>query len=195
MVAPAHLDIREGEQTVLKDFGCTQLVASVNDVYLVAEAGKEDCVLDGNVSASDYRNVLTAEKCTVACCAVGNTHSGKFELSRDTEFSMFRAGSKNDGFSFIFIIHGHDFFDVAGQVHGGDGFCDKNSAETFCVFAHFHGQVHSVDSRSCRIVVNFVCVDDLAAAHKVLFNDDEIELGPGGIDSGGETGRAGADDN
>ena len=102
---------------------------------------------------------------------------------------------EDDGPRFVCSHVCGDFLDISVKVELCDGLCHELSTEVLCVLLHFHGQIRSADAREPRIIVNFICVYDLAAAHKVLFDDNEVELCAGRVDGCRKAGGAGSDDN
>ena len=63
--------------------------------------------------------------------------------------------------------------DVLGQLELRDFRGHEFCTEVVGVVTHFHGQIHAGDARKARIVVNLIGIDDLAAAHEVLFDNDK----------------------
>ena len=170
---PDHLDIRKGEESFLQDLGRAKLVPPVDDVDLLAAAGQEDGILDRHVSAADDRHVGASEKCAVAGRAVGHAHACEFLLTGDAELSVARAGRQDHGFGLVdFVLRVH-LLDVLGQLELRDFRGHEFCTEVVGVVTHFHGQIHAGDARKARIVVNLIGIDDLAAAHEVLFDNDK----------------------
>ena len=164
------------------------------DIDFVAEAREEDRVLDRNIAAADDGCVLLSVEGSVAGSAVGYAHAGICVFARNSELSVLSAHCEDDCPGFVCPHIRGDFFDFSAQIELRDGLCHEFRPEILGVLLHFHGQVGAADARKTRIIVNFICVDDLTAAHEVLLDDDEVELRAGRVDGCGHTGGAGTDD-
>ncbi len=69
---PHRLDLLVGQDTLRHHLAGTQLIAPVDEVDLVGEAGEKGCFLRGRVSTTDDGNYLLTEEEAVARRAPGN---------------------------------------------------------------------------------------------------------------------------
>ena len=107
---------------------------------------------------------------------------------------MVRTHRKDDRLRLIGLIVRHDLLDISLKLQCGYFCCDEFRAELFRVLSHLHAEIHAAYARHCGIIIYLIGVDDLAAAHEVLLDDDKVQFCTCRIDCCGESGRAGADD-
>ena len=82
--------------------------------------------------------------------------------------------------------------DVPIQIYRGDVVGDEFSSETFGLLTHFLHQLRTHDSvREPRIVLDVRGVHQCTTGGDRPFENQRIQLGPGGVHRGGIAGRTG----
>ena len=166
----------------------------MDHIYLIAEAGQVNGVLDGDVAAAHHQGILLSVKAAVTGGTVGDPVSGKLFFAGSAQVRMCGAAGDNDGLCLIGIVIGDDFLYRTCQIQGGHDDVLDGDAQLFGVLGHPVGQVHAGNTRQTGIVIDFIGIDDLSAADKVLLQDQGVQSCSGSIDTCCQACGAGADD-
>ena len=92
-------------------FRAAELVSAVDEIDLIADAGKIECIAECSVAASVDGDVLLSEKHSVAGGAVGDAFSDKFVFAGDAEVTVPGAGCKDDGAACEFAVIAGFYFE------------------------------------------------------------------------------------
>ncbi|KAI1692731.1 hypothetical protein Ddc_23368 [Ditylenchus destructor] len=180
-------------QLVHQDGLGAELVAAVDQVDLAGDVGQVQGLFHGGVAATDHDHVLVAVEEAVTGGAGGHTAAHEGFFGRQAQILGRGAGGQDDGVS---RVHGA----VAGQREGALGEVDRVDVvendlrlEAFGVLLealHQVGALHAIGVG--RPVVHLGGGHQLAALLQAG-DDDRLQVGAGGVDGGGPTGRAGTE--
>src|SRR5439155_7620253 len=188
------LDLLHAEETLLQDGLGPELFAPVHQVELLGESRQEEAFLEGGVAAADDREVGALKEGAVAngtvrdALAVQLLLAGHAELHRlaadrdeNGERAMLCSVVEQDDLPRALVPDLHHAADVHAQT------------ELQRVVGHLVGELETGDGLEAGIVLDELGVEDLAAG-AVLLEEHDIHVRARGIQSRGEAGGAGADD-
>ena len=191
---PLEGDLRVGERLVLHDLRRPQRVAAMHHGHVRRELGQEDRLLHRRVAAADHRDWLAAEEEPVAGRAGGDAVTDQRPFRGKPEQPRRRTGGDDERMSAIFGVGQLDRERARAQVDCLDVALDDLRAEADRLRPHRRHQVrphHAV--LMPRPVLDHRRQHQLPAGLEPL-DDERLEVGAGGIQRGGEAGRAGTDD-
>ena len=156
----------------------------MDHIDLAAASCQENGVLDGHVAAAYHQGILASVEGAVAGGAVGYAPAAEFLLAGRAQMGMGGAAGNDQGLCLIDALIGQDLFDRALQLQAGHGSVFDDGAQLLRVLLHLFRQLHAGDPGQACVVIDFIGIDDLAAADKVLLQDQRVQAGPGGVDGG-----------
>ena len=178
----------------LHDLAGPELVAAVEEVDLRGEAGQVERLLDGRVAAPDHGDRLVAEEEAVAGGARRDAVSAEPLLGRQAEPDRRGAGRDDDGLAAVLGAARPRPEGAAGEVDAVGVDVDDARPEALGLLAEAEHQLRALDPFGEARVVLDVGRDHQLAAGLVAGQDDRRQVGAGGVDGGGQAGRARADD-
>ena len=140
----------------------------MNEINLGTASCKKDRILHGNIPTAYHCNCATLEECSVTGCTVADTCSCEFFLSRYTQFSRRVAGCQYNCFSCIrslvgsYLVSTFCKLDIRNIRHYS---CDTELVQ---MLAHLCAKFESRHSGKSRVIVNFICIEDLSACSESL---------------------------
>ena len=194
---PHQLELRVGEGAVLHDLRGAQLVAAVDEVDLLGEAGEERGLLDRGVAAADDRDLLVAEEEPVAGRAPRDAVTGQPVLVGDVRACGSRTrspgspcarGARCPSPSVTFLISPVRSTAVTSSVTSS---APKRSA---CARISSMSSGPMMPSRKPGKFSTSVVFISAPPAVTAPSKTSGLQVGPGGVDRGGVAGGAGADD-
>ena len=145
------------------------------------------------IPTADHKNFFPREKFTVASCTIGDAASAKFIFSFEADSARACSCSNDNAERSDIAARSLNRFNRAGEVEF-PCFGDKEfRPEVFGLAAHRFRKCLAGGVQDAGIVDDFVRDGDLAA-DVFSFENEDAEACAGQVDGGGETGRAGADD-
>ncbi len=191
---PEELDLRVRKRAVLHDLGGAQLLAPVDERHLVGEAGEEVGFLERGVAAADDGDVVAAEEEAVAGRARGNAVTEERLLVRQPEHAGLGAGRDDDRAGELVVAADPDPLRVRGEIDLVDVGGDELGAEALGLLAELRHEVGADDAvGEARVVLDVGRQHQLPAGLDT-FDDERLQVGPGGVDGGRESRRARPDD-
>ena len=194
LVIPQRHDLVVFHQPVDQDLFGPQFVAAVDQGYLAGKIGQEQRLFYGRVAAADHDNFHAAIKEAVTGGTGGYAKALEFFLTGQAQPFGPRAGGQNNSIGGVggaaVAFGGEGAF---GDVQIGDDVADDLGAHRGGVFLHFHHQFGALDLGETREVFYLGGGGQLPARLDPL-HQNGFQHGTAGVDSGGVSGRAGADD-
>ena len=176
------------------DLRGAERVAAVEQVHLGREAGQVGRLLERGVAAADDGDLAVLEEEAVAGRAGRHAAATQPRLAVEAEPQRRRAGGDDHGLGAVFGAARPDAERPLGEVDAVDVDVDEARAEPLGLGAHRGHQVGALDAvREARVVLDVAGQHQLAAGRGAR-QHDRLEVGAGGVDRGGQPGRAGADD-
>ena len=157
-----------------------------------ADLGQQGDLLQGGIAAADDGDVLPLIERAVADCTEGNAVADQRFLIRQMQSAVPCTGGDDDASCFIAAGLADDGLDVTA-ADACDGVHVDVCAQRQRLFQHSLGKLVTADLLKTGIVFELRGESDLTA-EGVLFQHEDGFSGAAGINRGGETGRACADD-
>ena len=162
--------------------------------HLAAEARQEQRLFHRRVAAADDDDVLVAEERAVARRARRHAAPAQPRLAGDVQPARARAGRDDHAVGGVLVLGGAHDERPLGEVDLGDVDVVDHRAEPLGLRAKRLHQLGPHDPvREAGVVLDLGGEHELPAVH-VAGEDDRGEVRAGGVDGGGQAGRAGADD-
>ena len=168
------------------------LVAAVDDVDLVREAGEVSALFDGDVSAADDRDRLALKEGGVADGAVADARAGELGFAGASELAEGSAGGDDDGLGLYLALVGDDDLVSVADFDVLHGAASELSLEVLGVLAEGLSELRTGRVNRSGPVLDFVGDVDLSARGALLKNE-RVEVGAASVDRGRKSGRAGAE--
>ena len=191
---PAKFYVGRVHQRLMIDLRCPQAVPAVNEVDLLGYAGQSKCVRCGGVAAAHHRHGLAPIGCAVAGGAVVNAFADKRILAGNAQGAGRRAGGDDHRAALKDALAGVQRLDFPGKanlVH----LCQlRHRAEALGALLHFFAQRKAIDAAlEAGVVVDLLRQCHLSAGGE-LFQHQRGKSGTGGVQGGGVSSGAAADD-
>ena len=191
---PLELDLGVGERAVLHDLRGAQLVAPVDDGDGGRELGEEDRLLERGVAAADDRDRLLPEEEAVTRRAGGHAVAEQLLLGGQAEHAGLGAGRDDHRPAPELAVADPDPERGLGEVDPVGVGGDELGAEALGLLPELHHQLGTEDAvGEAGVVLDVGREHELPAGADAL-DDDGLEVGATRVDRGGQSGRAGADD-
>ena len=201
---PQELDLGVGVGSVLHDLRRPQRVTAVDDRHRIGEPREERGLLDGGVAATDDADVVAAEEESVAGCAGREPVPDEALLGLEAQHERLGAGGDDHGFGDVgglgIGVADPDLERALGEVDLGCLHREDRRSEA----ARLGPEVdHELGARDAlgepREVLDLGGQHELTAGliarrGRLALQDDGVQVGPGGVDGGGEPRRARPDD-
>ena len=191
---PAEFYIGRVHQRLMIDLRCPQAVPAVDEVDLFCNTGQGQGVRCGGVAAAYHRHGPAPIGRAVAGGAVVNALSNKRFLAGNAQGTGRRAGGDNYRAPLKDALAGLQRLDLPGKaclVHLRQL---RHRTEALGTLLHFFAQRKAVDAAfKAGIVVDQLCQRHLPACGE-LFQHQRGKSGTGGVQGGGVSGGAAADD-
>ena len=169
-------------------------VAAMEQVDLRGEAGQVGRLLERGVTAAHDGDLAVAEEEAVARGAGRHAAAAKAGLRVESEPQRRRAGRDDDRLCPVFDAAGPDAERALGEIDAVDVDVDQARPEALGLGAERGHQVGALDAVGEAGVVLDVAGEHQLPARGRARDDDRLEIGPRGIDRGGQAGRSGPDD-
>src|SRR5690606_20439645 len=190
---PDKLDLRVALGSLLHNLAGPQLVAAVDDGDLAGELGQEDGFLHGRVAAAHHDDLTIAEEEAIARGARGHAAADQFLLAGHAQPFGRRAGGDNQRVGLVRVRQRLHRERPLTEIDGVGPPRDEPGAETSGQFLHLSHEIRTHDAfREYRDEFHHGGQRQLAAGF-IAFQDERIEIGPGGIQCGGIARRPGAE--
>ena len=191
---PAEFYIGRCHQRRMVYLGSPQAVAAVDEVDLLGNTGQGQGIRRGGVAAAHHRHGLAPIGRAVAGGAVVNAFADKRFLAGNAQGTGRRAGGDDHRAALKDALAGVQRLDPPGKanlVH----LCQlRHRAEALGALLHFFAQRKAVDAAfKAGIVVDLLRQRHLPAGGE-LFQHQRGKSGTGGVQGGGVSGGAAADD-
>src|ERR1700730_4337699 len=194
-------DDRVGDQLDLGVLACRldedglgpELLASVDDVDLLREAGQKDPLLQRGVPATDHGDLLFFEEGAITDRALGDTATLELAFAGDTKRERLAAGREDHEVGNVLAVFGlHDLL-VAATVDPGHPSGFELNAELDGLVGHLLGELRPGDVVEAWIVFDRLGVEQLAAGRAPL-QGHGFDPRAAGVQGGRQARRPGADD-
>ena len=191
---PAKFYVGRAHQRLMIDLRCPQAVPAVNEVDLLDYAGQGQGIRRGGIAAAHHRHGLAPIGRAVAGGAVVNALANERVLAGNAQGTGRRAGGDDHRAALKDALAGVQRLDSPGKanlVH----LCQlRHRAEALGALLHFFAQRKAVDAAfKAGIVVDLLRQRHLPAGGE-LFQHQRGKSGTGGVQGGGVSGGAAADD-
>ena len=184
------LDLGMLERPVDHDLARPERVAPVEQVDLGREAGQVGRLLEGRVAAADDGDLAVLEEEPVAGRAGAHAAAAQPGLGVEAEPQGGRAGGHDHGLGAVLRAARPDAERPLREVDPVDVDVDEARAEALGLGAHRGHQLGALDAvREARVVLDVAGQHELATGGRAG-QDDRLEVGPRGVDGGGQAGRA-----
>ena len=151
------------------DGGGAQLVATVDEIDLVAYAGQVDGVRRRRVAAADHDHVASAEEIAVAGGAIRHAVPLQLILPRKAELSRTRTRSHDDRASLIGSECGRDLFRGHREIDGDDLLAHRLRPKGRRLLVHHHGKFEpALRLRKTGVVLEMLRLSKLPAEGQAL---------------------------
>ena len=144
----------------------------MNYIDLLTGAGKQDSIFYCHITTADHSHYSVLKKSSVTGSTIGNTHTTKFFLSRNSQLTVSCTTGKNHCSGFIFMLLCMDDFEFSLIFDKKHRLSSGADTSFLCMSYHSLSQLQAADSRKSWIIVHFVCVYDLTALNKFLLQPD-----------------------
>ena len=190
-----EVDVVLLDGAVAHDLRGAELVAAVDDRQLVGELGDEDRVLHRRVAAADHDHPVAFEEGAVADPAGGDAAAAELHLAGDAEPFRLRPHRQDHGLGAVLLVAEEDLLDAAvGELDAVDVVGDEAGPEALGLGAELAHHLRPHDPLGeAGVVLDVGRVLQLTAPLEAL-EHERLEVGAGGVESGGVPGRAAADD-
>ena len=189
---PNRDDLRVGERLVDRVAVGSPLVAAVDNVNLVREAGEVSALFDRDVAAADDRDRLALKEGGVADRAVADAGAGELGFAGASELAEGSAGGDDDGLGLYLALVGDDDLVSVADFDVLHGAASELSLEVLGVLAEGLSELGTGRVNRSGPVLDFVGDVDLSA-RGALLKDERVEVGAASVDRGRKSGRAGAE--
>jgi hypothetical protein len=195
---PNERDFGIGEGTFLQRCPGAQLVAAVNDFYLVGKPGQEEPLFYGAVTAADDHHVFAAEEEAVAGAAVADAPANKRFFARHAQVPWGSPGRDDDTIGQVFLAVGFDvkrsaFAEIRLQPLRRTQSARQNARPVFASLLPARGRWAFFGGPKAGVIFDFVGDGDLAT-NLGASNNQRIQLGAAGVNCGRHASRARAYD-
>ena len=171
------------------DGGGAQLVATVDEIDLVAYAGQVDGVRRRRVAAADNDHVASAEEIAVAGGAIRHAAPLQLILPRKAELSRTRTRRHDDRTSLIGSECGRDLFRGRREIDGDDLLAHRLRPKGRCLLVHHHGKLEpALRLRETRVVLEMLRLSKLPAEGQA-FEHRAIQSRARSVERRGHAGR------
>src|SRR6266852_2038670 len=189
-----EFDFFIGPCAIEHDFGSAKLRAAMNEIDLAGVAGQEDGLFHRGISAAYHGYWFAAEKVSVACSARGNAVAHEVALGRKPEEARRGARGNDQRLGFIRFLAGDNLKRAAAEDNFTHRARFEFGAEPFRLLAHVVNQLGPQNTLGeTGVIFNHGGQGELAAGF-VAIDHQGLEVGASGIDCGGESGAAAAND-
>ncbi len=168
--------------------------AAMEERDLGGEAGEEERFFHGGVAAADDGDVFAAEEKAVAGGAAGDAVADEGLLAGQAEPARAGAGGDDERAGVDFAGGGLEPDRVGAEFGGVEVRELKLGAEAGGLLLHVVDELGALDAFGPAGKVFDQRGDGELAAGLVAFKNERLEAGAGGVDGGGESGAAGAED-
>ena len=189
------LMLRVGEQPVLQDLLGAKRIAAVDQGHVMAVVGHVERFLDRGIAAADHRDLLAAIEEAVAGRAGRSALALHMLFGRQAEPLGLGAGGDDQRVGMIFgaaVALQHER--AARQVDLDDMVPDHLGADMLGLGLHLLHQPRALDDVAEAGIIFDVGGGGQLAAGLDALDDDRRQAGAGGVNGGGQAGRAGAED-
>ena len=187
---PHEVELFVLERLLLNGLGGTQLVAAVNDRHLAGELREIHGLFDRGVAAADNVDLEVLKERTVARRAEGNTLADELALILAADGTRKRTGGDDDGLGLILALGADELLHVARELDTLDHVAHALHAEMLTLRGHTGDEAGAgIALDLSGIVFDFIGDGDLTAI-LTLLNDQGAESAAAGIETGGQTRRA-----
>ena len=188
------LDLGVGARPIDHDLRRPERVAPVEQVDLRREAGQVGRLLERGVATADHGDLAIAEEEPVARRARGHAAAPQARLAVEPEPQRRGPGGDDDGLRPVLGAACPQPEWPAAEIDPVDVDVDHPRTHAFGLAAHRGHQVRALDGvHEPRVVLDVAGQHQLAAGRRTG-QDDRFEVGPRGIDRGGQSRRPRADD-
>ena len=192
----AEFDVGVGHGAVEHDARGAEVLAAVEEGDLGGEAGEEEGFFHGGVASADDGDFLSGEEEAVAGGAGADAVSDEGLLGGQAEPAGRGTAGDDEGAGVDFLVAVAEVEQegVLAEV-GGDEMAEAEfGAEARGLLAHVLDELGPLDALGKAGEVFDQGGDGELATGLVSFEDERLEVGARGIDGGGESGAAGAED-
>ncbi len=162
----------------------------MDQVHLAGEAGQEEGLLEGAVAAADDADLLVPEEEAVARGAGAHAPAAQARLTLDAEPDRLGAGGHDHGLGAVLDAGGPEPEGAAAQVDALHVRVHDPGSEALGLLAEQGHQLRALNAVGEAGVVLDLARDHELAAGRDAADDDRLQVGAGGVDRGGEPGRA-----
>ena len=188
------LDLGVVDRPLDHDPAAAELVPAVEQVDPGREPGQEGGLLEGRVATADDRDLLVPEEEPIARRAGADATTAQPGLAVQTEPDRAGAGGHDDRLGAVLDAPRPEPERPLREVDPVDVDVDDVRAEPLGLRAEGGHQVGTLDPiREARVVLD-IAGDHQLATRGGSGQDDRSEVRSSGVDRGGESGRAGTDD-
>ena len=194
-MVPDDFDLFVGEQALLQDFLGAQAVTAVDQIDLAGEVGQKQGLLDRRIAAADDRHFLAAIEEAVAGGAGGYAEALEFHFAFQPQPFGLGAGADDQDIAAIFpAAVAAEAEGTGGKIRLHDGVGNDIGADLAGLFLHLFHQPRSLNRFGETGIILDLGGDGELPARLHTVNQPRFQRGAGGIDGGGQPGRAGPQD-
>ena len=167
----------------------------MNQIHLTAQSRKIDGILQRYITTANNSHRFSSEKSTVTGSTIGDAHTGELLLPRNLQMCVHGSRSQYHSTRFILPLSGTHYFRISSVK---DFLClifHKLYIQLVCVSPKLHSHIKTIDSRQSEIIVHFIGIQNLSAAHGRLLQHHKLQSGTLRIDCRRQTCRTGTDNN
>ncbi len=141
---PHKLDVRKRFKALMVNGRCTQLVATVNQVHLLADARQVDRIGGRGVPAADDDGRLAPEEVAVASRAIRHPAALQLILPIDSQITWAGSGRNDNGARFdLFAAGRSQHFGRGGEVNRDNVFGTHGGTEVHSLLLHRESELEA----------------------------------------------------
>ena len=167
---------------------------AIDDGDLRGEAGEEDGFFHGGVAAPDDGDLFAGGEEAVAGGAGADAVADESLFGGKIEPARAGTGGDDEGASVDGLVADVEFEGMPGEIDGAEMGHLELGAEADGLLFHVLDELGALDAVGPAGKVFDQRGDGELAARLVAFEDERLEVGPGGVDSSGKSGATGAED-
>jgi hypothetical protein len=193
--AGEEFDVGVGHGAVEHDLRGAKPVRAVDERNFGGEAGEEESLFHGGVAAADDSDLLAGGEEAVAGGAGADAVADEGLFGGKVEPTGAGAGGDDEGTGVDGLVTDVEREGTPGEIDGAEVGHAQLCAEAYGLLLHVLNKIGTLNAFGPAGEVFYQRGDGELAAGLVALKDEGFEVGAGGVDGGGESGAAGAEDN
>jgi hypothetical protein len=189
-----ELDVGVGHGAVEHDLRGAEFFGAVDQRDFCGEAGEEERLFHGGVAAADDGDLFAGGEEAVAGGAGGDAVADEGLLGGQVEPAGASPGGDDDRAGVDGLAADVEGEGVFGEIDGAEVSHAQLGAEADGLLLHVLNELGALDALGPAGKVFYQGGNGELAAGLVAFEDERLEVGACGVDGGGESGAAGAED-